>query len=286
MSKDSTKTTTPTLKCGNKDINLSHKVVMAILNITPDSFYDGGRNMTESSWLMKVEVALNEGAEIIDIGAISTRPGAFEVDEKEELTRLIPAIKSIVKRFPACIISVDTYRSSVAEAVISEGALMINDISGGTFDPMIFNVVAKKNIPYIAMHILGTPRNMQVNPTYRDVTKEVIEFLEQQTSEAMKAGVQQIIWDPGFGFGKTIEHNYTLMNNLLSFKNSGYPLLVGISRKSMIYKLLNTNPAEALNGTTILNTIALLNGADILRVHDVKEAVEAVKIVSELKKTT
>lgn len=286
MSKDSTKTTTPTLKCGNKDINLSHKVVMAILNITPDSFYDGGRNMTESSWLMKVEVALNEGAKIIDIGAISTRPGAFEVDEKEELTRLIPAIKSIVKRFPACIISVDTYRSSVAKAVISEGALMINDISGGTFDPMIFNVVAKENIPYIAMHILGTPRNMQVNPTYRDVTKEVIGFLEQQTSEALKAGVEQIIWDPGFGFGKTIEQNYTLMNNLLSFKNSGYPLLVGISRKSMIYKLLNTNPAEALNGTTALNTIALLNGADILRVHDVKEAVEAVKIVSELKKTT
>ena len=280
MSKDSTKTTTPTLVCGNKDINLSHKVVMAILNITPDSFYDGGRNLTESSWLNKTEVALNEGADIIDIGAISTRPGADEVDEKEELTRLIPAIKSIIKKFPECIISVDTYRSNVAKAVISEGALMINDISGGTFDPLIFDVVAKENIPYIAMHILGTPRNMQVNPIYTNVTNEVVTFLERQTAEAMKVGVKQIIWDPGFGFGKTIEHNYTLMNNLTVFKASGYPLLVGISRKSMIYKLLNTSPAEALNGTTVLNTIALLNGADILRVHDVREAVEAVKIVT------
>jgi dihydropteroate synthase len=255
------------------------------LNITPDSFYDGGRNTTESSWLNKVEVAINEGAEIIDIGAISTRPGASEVDEKEELTRLIPAIKSIIKKFPECIISVDTYRSTVAKAVISEGALMINDISGGNFDPLIFDMVAKENIPYIAMHILGTPRNMQVNPIYTDVTKEVISFLEKQTDEAMKVGVKQIIWDPGFGFGKTIEHNYTLMNNLAAFKASGYPLLVGISRKSMIYKLLNTSPTEALNGTTVLNTIALLNGADILRVHDVKEAVEAVKIVAEFKKT-
>ena len=163
---------------------------------------------------------------------------------------------------------------------------MINDISGGLFDPLIFDVTAKNNIPYIATHILGTPRNMQVNPFYNDVTKEVILFLEQQTEKAIKAGIQQVIWDPGFGFGKTIEHNYTLMNNLNEFKASGYPLLVGISRKSMIYKLLNTTPDEALNGTTILNTIALLNGADILRVHDVKEAVEAVKIVMELKKTT
>lgn len=282
MSKDNTKTTTPTLKCGNKDINLSHKIVMAILNVTPDSFYDGGRNTTESSWLKKVEVSLNEGAGIIDIGAISTRPGAQEKDEKEELSRLIPTIKSILKNFPECVISVDTYRSNVAQAVISEGALMINDISGGTFDPLIFNVVARENIPYIAMHILGTPQNMQINPFYNDVTKEVIDFLEKQTHEAIKAGVQQIIWDPGFGFGKTIEHNYTLMNNLAAFKVSGYPLLVGISRKSMIYKLLDTSPSEALNGTTILNTIALLNGADILRVHDVREAVEAVKIVSAL----
>jgi dihydropteroate synthase len=283
MSKDSTKIATPTLKCGNKDITLSHKVVMAILNITPDSFYDGGRNMTELSWLKKVEYALNEGAGIIDIGAISTRPGALDVNEKEELARLIPAIKSIIKNHPGCIISVDTYRSAVAEAVISEGALMINDISGGTYDPLIFEVVAKNDIPYIAMHILGTPQDMQVNPSYNDVTKEVLCFLEQQTTEAINAGVKQIIWDPGFGFGKTIEHNYTLMNNLAVFKVSGYPLLIGISRKSMIYRLLNTSPEEALNGTTVLNTIALLNGADILRVHDVKEAVEAVKIVSALK---
>ena len=199
------------------------------------------------------------------------------------MARLIPAIKSIIKNYPGCIISVDTYRSAVAEAVISEGALMINDISGGTYDPLIFEVVAKNDIPYIAMHILGTPQNMQVNPSYSDVTKEVLCFLEQQTTEAINAGVKQIIWDPGFGFGKTIEHNYTLMNNLAVFKVSGYPLLIGISRKSMIYRLLNTSPEKALNGTTVLNTIALLNGADILRVHDVKEAVEAVKIVSALK---
>ena len=270
------------MNCGDKDINLSHKIVMAILNVTPDSFFDGGVNITETAWLQKVERSIRDGAGIIDIGAISTRPGAAEVSQDEELERLIPAIKSIVKYFPEIVISVDTYRSAVAHAVINEGAGMINDISGGTFDPEIFSIVANARLPYIMMHIKGTPRYMQANPSYDDVTGEVIDFLKQQTEKALLAGVKQVIWDPGFGFGKTVEHNYQLMKDLKLFKASGYPLLVGISRKSMINVVLGTKPAGALNGTTVLNTVALLNGADILRVHDVKEAVEAVKLVEML----
>ena len=282
MSKDNNKSGFPILKCGDKDINLSHKIVMAILNVTPDSFFDGGVNNTESAWLQKVEQSIRYGAGIIDIGAISTRPGAIEVSQNEELERLIPAIRSIVKNFPEIVISVDTYRSAVARAVIEEGAGMINDISGGTFDPEIFGVVADAHLPYIAMHIKGIPGNMQANPSYNDITTEVIDFLKQQTEKALLAGIEQVIWDPGFGFGKTVEHNYRLMKDLKLFKASGYPLLVGISRKSMINAILGTKPAGALNGTTVLNTFALLHGADILRVHDVKEAVEAVKLVEML----
>ena len=283
MIKDKHNSALTILKCGDKDINLSHKVVMAILNVTPDSFFDGGVNMTETAWLQKVEQSLNEGAGIIDIGAVSTRPGAREVSQDEELERLIPAVKSILKHFPESIISVDTYRSAIAHAVIEEGASMINDISGGTFDADIFQVVAQAGLPYIVMHIKGTPRNMQVNPEYADITKEVKDFLNVQTELAEQAGIQQIIWDPGFGFGKNNEHNYQLMKDLKLFKDSGHTLLVGISRKSMINKVLGTKPSEALNGTTVLNTFALLNGADILRVHDVKEAVETIKLLEMLK---
>ena len=282
MIKDKHKSEYAALNCGDKDINLSHKIVMAILNVTPDSFYDGGVNITERTWLQKVEQHITDGAEIIDIGAVSTRPGAKEVSQAEELERLIPVIKSISKHFPETIISVDTYRSAIAHAVIEEGAGMINDISGGTFDPEIFNVVAKTDIPYIVMHIKGIPKNMQIDPVYRNITNEVIEFLKQQTELATKAGIQQVIWDPGFGFGKTPEHNYQLMKDLKQFKTSGHPLLVGISRKSMINAILGTKPSEALNGTTVLNTFALLNGADILRVHDVKEAVQTIKLVDML----
>ena len=282
MSKDNQKSDFSILKCGDKDINLSHKIVMAILNITPDSFFDGGVNNTETAWLQKVEQSIRDGAGIIDIGAISTRPGAAEVSQNQELERLIPAIKSIVKHFPEIVISVDTYRSAVAQAVINEGAGMINDISGGTFDPEILSVVANASLPYIVMHIKGTPGNMQSNPKYKDITVEVTDFLKQQTEKALQAGIQQVIWDPGFGFGKTIEHNYRLMKDLKLFKVYGHPLLVGISRKSMINVILGIKPAEALNGTTVLNTFALLNGADILRVHDVKEAVEAIKLVEML----
>ena len=283
MIKDKHNSALTILKCGDKDINLSHKVVMAILNVTPDSFYDGGVNTSETAWLQKVEQSLGDGAEIIDIGAVSTRPGAKEVNQDEELERLIPAIKSILKHFPGSIISVDTYRSAVAHAVIEEGALMINDISGGTFDPEILKIVAHAGLPYIVMHIQGTPRNMQANPEYADITNEVIDFLKVQTEQAHQAGIQQVIWDPGFGFGKTNEHNFQLMKDLKLFKASGHPLLVGISRKSMINKVLGTKPSEALNGTTVLNTFALLNGADILRVHDVKEAVETIKLLEMLK---
>src|ERR1035437_4500715 len=258
MIKDKHKSEYAALNCGDKDINLSHKIVMAILNVTPDSFYDGGVNITERTWLQKVEQHITDGAEIIDIGAVSTRPGAKQVSQAEELERLIPVIKSISKHFPETIISVDTYRSAIAHAVIEEGAGMINDISGGTFDPEIFNVLAKTDIPYIVMHIKGTPKNMQIDPVYRNITNEVIEFLKQQTELATKAGIQQVIWDPGFGFGKTPEHNYQLMKDLKQFKTSGHPLLVGISRKSMINAILGTKPSEALNGTTVLNTFALL----------------------------
>ena len=282
MIKDKHKSAYAALNCGDKDINLSHKIVMAILNVTPDSFYDGGVNVTERTWLQKVEQHISDGAEIIDIGAVSTRPGAAEVNQDEELERLIPTIKSILKHFPETIISVDTYRSEVAHAVIQEGACMINDISGGTFDPEIFNVVAHAQLPYIIMHIKGTPGNMQKDPRYKDVTEEVYDFLHQQTKKASQVGVSNIIWDPGFGFGKTVEHNYQLMKDLRQFKAPGHPLLVGISRKSMINAVLGTKPATALNGTSVLNTFALLNGADILRVHDVKEAIEVVKLIEML----
>jgi len=282
MSKDNNFSESFILNCGDKDINLSHKIVMAILNLTPDSFFDGGVNNTETAWLQKVERSISDGAGIIDIGAVSTRPGAAEVSQNEELQRLIPAIKSIIKHFPECVISVDTYRSAVASAVIDEGAGMINDISAGTFDPEIFSVVARARLPYIAMHLKGTAQNIHSNPGYNDIALEVINFLKQQTDIALQAGIQQVIWDPGFGFGKTVEQNYRLMKDLKLFKASGHPILVGISRKSMINVKLGTKSSEALNGTTVLNTFALLNGADILRVHDVKEAVEAIKLIGML----
>jgi dihydropteroate synthase len=282
MTKDNQKSDSSFLNCGDKDIHLSHKIVMAILNLTPDSFFDGGVNVTETAWLEKVERSISDGAGIIDIGAVSTRPGALEVSQEEELERLIPAIRSIKKHFPETIISVDTYRSMVAHTVIEEGAGMINDISGGTFDPEIMKVVSLAGLPYIIMHTKGTPREMQINPKYEDVTAEVMRFLNLQSEKAFEAGVRQVIWDPGFGFGKTVEHNYRLMKDLKQFKAAGHPLLVGISRKSMINAVLGTKPAGALNGTTVLNTFALLHGANILRVHDVKEAVEAIKLLEYL----
>ena len=273
-----------TLKCGTKTIDLSKPLIMGILNLTPDSFYDGGKYDSEKDILRQTEKMINEGAAIIDIGAVSTRPGAEDISEKEEIKKLTPVIKSLKNHFPSLTISVDTYRSTIAENMINNGADIINDISGGCFDKKMLEIIAKYDVPYILMHIKGTPKNMQKNPVYTDVVKEIKDFFKTQLSQIkkIKGNTNNIILDPGFGFGKTLEHNYQILNNLKEFKTLRQPILVGVSRKSMINKLLNTTPAKALNGTTVLNTISLLNGANILRVHDVKEAVEAVKIVGIL----
>lgn len=255
---------------------------MGILNITPDSFYDGGKYIAKENWISQTKKMLDEGADIIDIGAVSTRPGSKEISEKEELERLIPVIQTLKNIFPKIIISIDTYRSNVAMQMVKEGAAIINDISAGTFDKKMIETVAELNVPYIMMHIKGTPDNMQQNPFYDNVTKEIMIFFSKQIELCKKAGINDIIIDPGFGFGKTVEHNYQILKNLELFKIFELPVLVGISRKSMINKVLKIKAENALNGTTSLNTIALMKGADILRVHDVKQASETIKIVSEL----
>ncbi|MDP1623617.1 MAG: dihydropteroate synthase [Bacteroidales bacterium] len=267
------------LFCGSKELYLTTPVVMGILNVTPDSFFDGGRFSSHEEQLRHAERMLNEGASIIDIGAVSTRPGAMEVGEHEELRRLIPSIKTINEHFPECILSVDTYRAGVARAAVEHGASMINDIYGGRYGEGMLETIASLKVPYILMHMKGTPANMQENPEYRNLLAEVVNFFENKLGECREKGVRQVIIDPGFGFGKTVEQNFTLLAHLEQFKSMGVPILAGISRKSMINKLLNIRASEALNGTTVLNTIALIKGADILRVHDVKEAVEAIRLV-------
>ncbi len=266
------------LKCGDKLLDLSMPRVIGILNITPDSFYDGGRFTNIPEGLKHVEKMIAEGAAIIDVGAASTRPGAALVPEDVELDRLLPFVKAIRKEFPGIIISVDTYRSKVASMAIGEGADMINDISGGLFDDKMFGVLSQTGAAYILMHIKGTPGNMQHNPSYEDVVKEILLFFVSQVKLLRKLGVENIILDPGFGFGKSVGHNYEILQKLDSFFALGIPVAVGVSRKSMINKILGTIPSEALNGTTVVNTIAILMGAHILRVHDVKEAVEAIEL--------
>ena len=274
------KSTSFSLNGAGWQIDLSTPVVMGILNITPDSFFDGGKFTESDTQLFQAEKMLNEGAAIIDLGATSTRPGAEEVMVDEELNRVIPALQSLKKEFPQAIISVDTYRSKVAKIAIENGAHIINDVSGGTIDDEMFQIIADLEVPYVLMHIKGTPKNMQNDTQYVDVVQEVKYFFKKQLRKLGNIGVtDNIILDPGFGFGKTLENNYELLKDLSSFTDMGYPILAGISRKSMINKVLNKTPDEALNGTTALNTIALLNGANILRVHDVKEAVEAVRLV-------
>jgi len=270
------------INCGGKLISLEKPLVMGILNLTPDSFYDGGKHKSMKDILAHFSKMINEGAAIIDIGALTTKPGSEKISIQDEKDRLLPALEQIKKEFPDAIISVDTYQSEIARMAVDKGAHIINDISAGTFDKKMFKTIAELQVPYIIMHMQGTPANMQKKPVYKNVVKEVIAFLSDKTVTLKNLGVNDIIIDPGFGFGKNIEHNYELLNNFEYFSFFELPLLVGVSRKSMINKLLNTSPEEALNGTTVLNTIALIKGANILRVHDVKEAMETIKIFRKL----
>lgn len=275
------------IEVGGERVSLERPVVMGILNVTPDSFYDGGRYTSELKIIERIHEIVEQGAGIIDVGAYSTRSGAEFVDEREELSRLSFAVELVRKYYPHLPVSIDTFRANVAREIRHcLGDVIVNDISGGTMDEKMFETVAKMNVPYILMHIQGTPRDMQVNPHYEDVVGEVRQFLVERIARLNALGFNKIIIDQGFGFGKTLEHNYRLMERIGDFLTLDYPLLVGISRKTMIWKLLGCTPKEALNGTTVLNTIALLKGAHILRVHDVREAVEAVKIVEELKRNS
>jgi len=267
--------------CAGKILDLSHPVVMGILNITPDSFYDGGYYPSIPDQLSQAEKMLNEGASIIDIGAISTRPGAGFVDEEEEISRLLPILTAIKNHFPDTIVSVDTFRSSVAKIVIENGAGMINDICGGRYDLNMIGTIQSAKIPYIMMHMQGDPGNMQVSPHYQNIVEDITSFFREQIGK-FQNGFSQIILDPGFGFGKTVEHNFQLLHEFQTFKTMGFRLMAGLSRKSMINRVIYTKPSEALNGTTVLNTIALMKGADILRVHDVREAVQAITLVSSI----
>jgi dihydropteroate synthase len=267
-----------TLKCGDIVLDTDKPLVMGILNLTPDSFYDGGRYTKKDAWISQTEKMILDGASIIDLGAVSTRPGAENVSEEEEISRLLPAVELLCAKYPGTVFSVDTFRAKVARLTAQAGAGIINDISGGRMDAGLIAAVAETGLPYILMHMQGTPAVMQKNPVYSDVTNEVSDFFEQSLASLHQAGIQQFILDPGFGFGKSIKHNYRMLHELGAFKKYSCPVLVGISRKSMIYKLLEITPEEALPATSALHIIALINGADILRVHDVKEAVQVVRM--------
>lgn len=271
------------MNCNGKLITFDTPKVMGILNITPDSFYSKSR-IEEKNLLQTAEQMLIDGATFIDIGGYSSRPNAAEVTQAEEIQRVIPTIEKLVSYFPDIQISVDTFRSEVARLSLEAGAKIINDISASELDPQMWNIVKKYQVPYIVMHMRGTPQNMQQNTEYQDITKEILYYFSEKKEQARKYQLNDLIIDPGFGFSKTLSQNYELIQHLNLFKTLGCPILVGISRKSMIYKLLETSPEEALNGTTVLHTFALLNGADILRVHDVKQAMECIKIVKELQK--
>ena len=265
-------------------IDLSEPQVMGILNVTPDSFYAGSRSETEKDIVQRLHQIIDEGASIIDIGGYSSRPNAEHISEEEEMNRLRNGLEIIRKHSPNAVVSVDTFRADVAKMCVEEyGVAIINDISAGQMDEQMFPTIAKLGVPYIIMHMKGTPQDMQVSPKYDHFLKEIYYYFSEKVQKLRDLGVKDIIIDPGFGFGKTLEHNYELMNHLEEFNLFELPLLVGVSRKSMIYKLLGTTPEEALNGTTALHTIALLKGANILRVHDVKEAVESIKIVQKMK---
>lgn len=268
-------------------MDLSEPKVMGILNVTPDSFYAESRLITEKEIIFRLQQMENEGASIIDIGAYSSRPNAQHISIEEEMDRLRNCLTLVNKECPNAIVSIDTFRADIAKMCVEEyGASIINDISAGNMDKQMFATIAQLGVPYIIMHMQGTPQDMQLHPHYDNLLKEVFYYFSEKVNKLRDLGVKDIILDPGFGFGKTIEHNYQLMNHLEEFSTFELPLLVGVSRKSMIYKLLETSPEEALNGTTALNTISLLKGANILRVHDVKSAVESVKIVEKMKLCT
>lgn len=271
-----------TLNCNGRLLIVDKPLVMGIINTTPDSFYAGSRQEATDSILSTAEQMIRDGATIVDIGGQSTRPGSEKVSVEQELDRVIAPIAALRKQFPDLFISVDTYYSRVATEAVAAGASIINDISAGSIDPELLPAVAALKVPYVLMHMQGTPQTMQQQPVYESVTTEVLDFLQHKTSVLHEAGIHDIIIDPGFGFGKTIAHNFQLLHELEAFQLIDAPLLLGISRKSTIYKTLGTTAEEALNGTTVLNTIGLLKGARILRVHDVKEAVEAVKLVGQL----
>ncbi len=267
-----------TLNCKGRLINLEYPIVMGILNLTPDSFYDGGKYDTDKSILKQAEKMIKEGATIIDVGGMSSRPGAEIVEEGAEIKRVIPSIESILREFPDLIISIDTIRSRIAREAVEAGACIVNDISAGKFDKLMYQTVAGLEVPYILMHMLGKPRDMQVNPVYGNVVQDILDFFIGELGKLRGLGIKDIILDPGFGFGKSVVHNYKLLNNLHVFKMLEYPILTGISRKSMICKVLKVNPEKALNGTTALHMIALQQGSKILRVHDVKEAMQVIKL--------
>lgn len=267
-----------TINCKGKLLNLDSPIVMGILNVTPDSFFDGGNYLSDKEILDRASEIIEQGATIIDIGGYSSRPGAKNITEQEELERVIPAIKIILEKYPEAHISIDTFRSNIARNAIEAGACMVNDISAGEMDKNMFNTIKELQVPYCIMHMKGTPQNMQDKPTYNNVTEEVMYYLAKKVEQLHEIGVHDIIIDPGFGFGKTIEHNYELLKNLSFFKNLNKLILVGLSRKSMIYKSLNITPQESLNGTTALHSISLTNGGNILRVHDVKEAMQTITL--------
>jgi dihydropteroate synthase len=268
-----------TLNCRGRLIDLRGGKVMGILNVTPDSFYDGGAVDTPDALLKQAEKMLKHGATFLDIGGQTTKPGAKKISPEEELSRVMPALELILKNFPEAIVSVDTFNSMAAEECLKAGAHIINDITGGKADSDMFSTVAKWNAPYIMMHIQGTPETMQVEPYYEDIAKELLKYFSAGLMQLKALGLHDVIIDPGFGFGKNLEHNYELLRKLHLFSMLEQPVMVGVSRKSMINKILNTKPESALNGTTVIHTLALLQGCDILRVHDVKEAIQTMKLV-------
>ena len=272
-----------TINCKGNLIDLSTPKVMGVINLTPDSFYDGGKLTSEKEILLQANKMLQEGATFLDLGAYSSRPGAQFVSEKEEIHRLLPVIKILLNEFPETLLSIDTFRSNVANESIYAGASLINDISAGTLDDHMFKIIAQHQVPYVMMHMRGTPETMMQNTDYRDLTKEVIYYFSERIAKARSFGINDLIADPGFGFSKTLDQNYELFNDLELFRYLNVPLLIGISRKSMIQKKIKTTAADSLNGTTALHAIAIQKGASILRVHDVKEAFETINLLQNLK---